>query len=100
MSKKMRFNTSGAWANFLVGDYLGTIAESRARYRAEWIDSVIVGNLPKWKLRLVQRFGMCRLTYFILPKIEIIHERLIAEFGVQTTIKIGGHTIASRKFKL
>lgn len=75
-------------ASELVGDI--------ALERAEWIDSTIRSHLPSWKVYVLECFP--GLKPFLFIDIEILSETLIANFGVQITIKLNGKVIGQRKY--
>lgn len=97
---KMRFVGMKGWENFLTGDYLGSVTERVAQGRAKWMDSVINENVSGWRIRIALLLPGSRLAHWLIPKIEIINTILVDQYGIRTTIKIGGRVVGSRKWKM
>lgn len=79
---------------------MNEIVEKIAQEKAAWIDNTIKNAVPKWKLDLLQKINHPLLRKIIRADIEIINETLIADFGMQTIIKLNGKVVSQRKYKL
>lgn len=73
-------------------------AEEMAAKRAAFIEDVIKSNVPKWKLDLLKKYNRPWLRWLIRARVEIVSETLIANFGIQTLVKLNGKVIGQIKF--
>lgn len=78
-------------------------AEKLAKERGNWIDSVVVKNIPKWKLRFLLKAKTKLIRDVILEVVgidlDIITEDLSFGLENKVTIKLNGKVIGERIFK-
>lgn len=75
-------------------------SEEIAKKRAEWIDSVLISNLPSWKVTILRKFPFRIVAFFLNVHVEIEEKQLIANFGTQTYLYLNGRCIGMHKFKI
>lgn len=71
-----------------------------AHARSVWMDQVVKNAIPAWKWNLLQKFPSAWLAWLLGCVVEVYHEDLIADFGVQTRILLNGKLIGKMKFKV
>lgn len=81
-----------------MSNILARKAEEAMIKRAEWVDGTIAKALPKWKLKLLNKYPNPILAKLLFINIEIINQELVGNFGTQVRIKLNGKLIGKRNF--
>lgn len=76
---------------------LTQVAGRLAQERAEWIESVLSVNVPKWKVWVLKRYPF--LKPFLSVNVKIINEPLILARGCLIRIELNGKVIEEKEYK-